>query len=272
MNREISLPIWQVDAFSSTVFGGNPAAVVAVPGPWLSDELMQSIAAENNLSETAFVRFDIDPVPLRWFTPVCEVPLCGHATLATIAVMHKVLGLVETGALVEVSTASGVLRVRVGPTSYVLDLPARSTVTTRTPKCQLEAVLGCQIEEVWESADRYVCVLSSEAAVHAVQLDVSKALSLDLPGLIATASGDSCDFVSRYFAPGKGVPEDPVTGTSHCTLAPFWGLRLGKTILHAQQLSHRGGEIQCSVIEDRVLLTGQCSIYLQGSITVPVTD
>ncbi|KXU96465.1 hypothetical protein CR51_23030 [Caballeronia megalochromosomata] len=269
MKSEICLPIWQVDAFSSEVFGGNPAAVVALAGAWLADELMQAIAAENNLSETAFVRLGIDPVPLRWFTPACEVPLCGHATLATVAVMHKVLGLVDTGAVVEISTASGILRVSVGPTNYVLDFPARQTVATCTTKAQLEAVLGCEIREVWKSVDRYVCLLDSEAEVRRVQLDIGKSSSLDLPGIIATARGSDCDFVSRYFAPGKGVQEDPVTGTSHCTLAPFWAQRLGKTTFRAKQLSHRGGEIECSIVGDRVLLTGECKVYLQGSITVP---
>jgi predicted PhzF superfamily epimerase YddE/YHI9 len=271
MNREICLPIWQVDAFSSEVFGGNPAAVVALSGAWLADELMQAIAAENSVSETAFVRLGLDPVPLRWFTPACEVPLCGHATLATVAVMHKVLGLVESGAVLKISTVSGILRVSVGSKSYVLDFPARQTVPTCTPKAQLEEVLGCQIREVWESVDRYVCILDSEAEVREVQLDLGKSSLLDLPGLIATARGSDCDFVSRYFAPGKGVQEDPVTGTSHCTLAPFWGLRLGKTTLRARQLSHRGGEIECSIVGDRVLLTGECKVYLQGSITVPNT-
>ncbi|CAE6787977.1 PhzF family phenazine biosynthesis protein [Paraburkholderia aspalathi] len=270
MDNEITLPIWQVDAFSSKIFGGNPAAVVALSGTWLPDSLMQAIAAENNLSETAFVRLGEYPVPLRWFTPRCEVPLCGHATLATIAVMHQVLGHVETGSTTEIASASGILRVRANRKNYVLDFPSRPTVPTGTPKAQLECVLDCEISEVWESVDRYVCVFGSEAEVRDVNVNVSQASTLPLPGLIATAIGSDCDFVSRYFAPAKGVLEDPVTGTSHCTLAPFWGRRFGKTQLRARQLSDRGGEIHCSLVDDRVRLTGECRIYLQGSITVPV--
>jgi PhzF family phenazine biosynthesis protein len=271
MNSEITLPIWHVDAFSSTVFGGNPAAVVALSGPWLPDRLMQAIAAENNLSETAFVRLKEDPVPLRWFTPRCEVPLCGHATLATFAVLHEILGQVETGATTDVVSASGILRVRVDEGRYVLEFPSRPTVPSRISKAQLERVLGCEVLEAWESVDRYVCVLDNQAAVSAVRVNFDLASTLELPGLIATATGSDCDFVSRYFAPAKGVPEDPVTGTSHCTLAPFWGHRLGKTRLRARQLSDRGGEIHCSILNDCVRLVGECKIYLQGSITVPVS-
>ncbi len=270
MNREITLPIWQVDAFSSKIFGGNPAAVVALEGPWLPDPLMQAIAAENNLSETAFVRLGEYPVPLRWFTPRCEVSLCGHATLATIAVMREVLGLIETESTTEIASASGILLARADRKGYVLDFPSRSTVPTSTSKAQLESALNCEIREVWESVDRYVCVLGSEAEVRRVNVNVSQASTLPLPGLIATAIGSDCDFVSRYFAPAKGVTEDPVTGTSHCTLASFWGRRFGKTHLHARQLSDRGGEIHCSLDGDRVRLTGECKIYLRGSITVPV--
>jgi PhzF family phenazine biosynthesis protein len=270
MSNEISLPIWQVDAFSSNIFGGNPAAVVVIPGPWPADDVLQAIAAENNVSETAFVRLGEKPYPLRWFTPTLEVSLCGHATLAAVAVMHEVLGFVDTGSVVELATASGPLYVHVGQSDYVLDLPARPTVPTSIPKISLERVLGVPITEAWESIDRYVCVLEGEAVVHAVKPDLKAALGLQLPGLLVTALGNDCDFVSRYFAPAKGVPEDPVTGTSHCTLAPFWGRRLGKTSLHARQLSQRGGEIDCSVREDRVHLTGACRFYLQGSITVPI--
>lgn len=269
MSPFVEFPIWQVDAFASKAFGGNPAAVVSISGPWPADELLQAIAAENNLSETAFARFDEKRVPLRWFTPVVEVPLCGHATLAAAAVMHRVLDLADVGSTVEFITASGPLRVRIEREHYVLDLPARSTCPTALPKDQLESMLGTRIREVWESADRYVCVLDDAAAVQTLKPNLLAVSELPLPGLIATAPGADCDFVSRYFAPAKGVPEDPVTGTSHCTLAPFWGLRLGKSALRARQLSPRGGEIECSVRGDRVHLAGQCSLYLHGFLTVP---
>ncbi|SIT49432.1 putative enzyme [Paraburkholderia piptadeniae] len=269
MNTTKDLPIWQVDAFSSMVFGGNPAAVVAIPGAWPPDHVLQAIAAENNVSETAFFRLDASPVPLRWFTPILEVPLCGHATLAAAAVMHEALGLVHAGSVVEFATASGPLYVRIGSRHYVLDFPARSTSPTTMKKEALERILGAAVKEVWESMDRYVCVLADEAAVQAVEPDLAAASALPLPGLLVTAPGDRCDFVSRYFAPAKGVPEDPVTGTSHCTLTPFWGQRLGKTSLGARQLSRRGGQIECSIHGDRVHLTGACRFYLRGSITVP---
>ena len=271
MSNEITLPIWQVDAFSSVVFGGNPAAVVAIRGSWPGDDVLQAIATENNLSETAFLRLGEYPVPLRWFTPAQEVSLCGHATLAAVAVMHREIGLAQARSVVEFATASGQLYVHIRESDYVLDFPARSTVPTSTPKSELEAALRARINEVYESSDRYVCVLDDEAAIRAVKPDMTAISNLQFPGLIVTAAGDACDFVSRYFAPAKGVPEDPVTGTSHCTLAPFWGRRLGKTALHAQQLSRRGGQIECSIHEDRVHLSGACRFYLRGSITVPVT-
>ena len=271
MNNEITLPIWQVDAFSSVVFGGNPAAVVAIRGSWPGDDILQAIATENNLSETAFLLLGEYPVPLRWFTPEQEVPLCGHATLAAVAVMHHAIGLAQARSVVEFATASGPLYVHIRESDYVLDFPARSTVPTSTPKSELETALRARINEVYESSDRYVCVLDDEAAIRAVKPAMAAISNLRLPGLIVTAPGDTCDFVSRYFAPAKGVPEDPVTGTSHCTLAPFWGRRLSKTALHARQLSRRGGEIDCSVQEGRVHLSGACRFYLQGSITVPVT-
>ncbi|WP_262047436.1 PhzF family phenazine biosynthesis protein [Bradyrhizobium sp. Bra78] len=270
MSGEIILPIWQVDAFSSVVFGGNPAAVVAITDCWLPDDILQAIAAENNLSETAFMRPGEHPVPLRWFTPIQEVPLCGHATLAAVAVMHQALGLAQTGSIVELATASGPLQIQIREDDYVLDLPARPTVPTSVPKSELETALRARIDEIYESVDRYVCVLNDEAAVRVVAPDMAAVSKLLLPGLIVTAPGDACDFVSRYFAPAKGVPEDPVTGTSHCTLAPFWGQRLDKTTLQARQLSTRGGQIECSIHQDRVRLSGACRFYLSGTITVPV--
>ena len=271
MSNETTLPIWQVDAFSSVVFGGNPAAVVAIRDSWPGDDVLQAIATENNLSETAFFRLGKYPVPLRWCTPAQEVSLCGHATLAAVAVMHQEIGLAQARSVVELATASGPLYVHIRDHDYVLDFPTRPTVPTSIPKSELETALRARINEVYESSDRYVCVLDDEAAIHAVKPDMAAIANLQLPGLIVTAPGDACDFVSRYFAPAKGVPEDPVTGTSHCTLAPFWGRRLGKTELHARQLSRRGGQIDCSIHGDRVHLSGACRFYLRGSITVPVT-
>lgn len=270
MIKEATYPIWQVDAFSSKVFSGNPAAVVSLPGPWPPDEVLQAIAAENNQSETAFVRLSEYPIALRWFTPTLEVPLCGHATLAAAAVMHEVLGIVRAGAVVEFKSASGPLFVRIGDGSYILDFPSRTCAPTLTTVEHLQRTLGAPVREAWQSVDRYVCVLDDEAAVRKLTPDMAAVADLILPGLVVTAPGRDCDFVSRYFAPSKGVPEDPVTGTSHCTLAPFWAQRLGKTSLRARQLSRRGGQIDCSVHGDRVHLGGECKIYLQGSIVVPL--
>jgi PhzF family phenazine biosynthesis protein len=270
VSRIAHYPIWQVDAFSSEVFGGNPAAVVSIHGPWPADDVLQAIAAENNLSETAFVCLAEPPFALRWFTPVVEVPLCGHATLATVAVMHRALGVVGTGAAVQFATASGPLRVQVRDGSYVLDFPGRPCVATAVSVDRLADALGVRVREAWESVDRYVCVLDDEAQVRDLRPAMQRISALDLPGIVVTAPGNDCDFVSRYFAPAKGIPEDPVTGTSHCTLVPFWGQRLGKTSLRARQLSPRGGQLDCSIEGDRVHMSGACEIYLQGSITVPL--
>ena len=212
------------------------------------------------------------PIPLRWFTPVQEVPLCGHATLAAVAIMHQELGCVAVGAIVELTTASGPLFVSIRDKDYVLDVPARRIAPTSMPKTDIEAVLRTRVNEVYESADRYVCVLDDEEGVCAVAPNMTALSCLELPGLIVTAPGNDCDFVSRYFAPAKGVPEDPVTGTSHCTLAPFWSERLGKTVLRARQLSARGGQIDCAVNRDRVHLAGACRLYLRGTIVVPAPD
>ena len=270
MTKAAPCPIWQVAAFSSKDFAGNPAAVVSIAGDWPADDVLQDIATENNYSETAFVRLSEYPIPLRWFTPVLEVPLCGHATLATVAVMHEALGIVRAGSIVEFKTASGPLYVGVGDGDYVLDFPGRPCVPTSMSVDRLQAALGASVREAWESVDRYVCVLEDEAAVADLNPNFAAIADLPLPGLVVTAPGKTCDFVSRYFAPSKGVPEDPVTGTSHCTLTPFWAKRMGKTSLLARQLSRRGGQMKCTIQGDRVHLAGQCRIYLEGSLELPL--
>lgn len=271
MSTETTLPIWQVDAFSSEIFGGNPAAVVAISGDWLADSVLQAIAAENNVSETAFVRQIGHGFQLRWFTPMIEVPLCGHATLATAAVIHEVLGKMSTHSVVKFDTASGPLFVHAGKREYTLDFPSRPTRPSALPISTIENALQVQVKELWESVDRYICLVDDQRTVETALPDMNAVALLPLQGVVITARGEDCDFVSRYFAPAKGVPEDPVTGTSHCALAPFWGDRLGKNSLLAQQLSHRRGEIKCSVHEDRVHLQGTCRLYLQGTITVPLS-
>jgi PhzF family phenazine biosynthesis protein len=259
------LPVFQLDAFAERRFAGNPAAVVAMER-FPDDDVMQAIAAENNLAETAFLVADGSDYRLRWFTPVVEVPLCGHATLASAAVVMERL---EPGRTqVVFHSHSGPLTVSRTPTGYAMDLPARPSVPTRTPPSIVDA-LGVVPIEVRVDAFNYLAALGSEASVRAVAPDVAAVSRLDRSGLIVTAAGeDGYDFVSRYFAPAKGIPEDPVTGGAHCMLVPYWAERLGKRSLRAFQASRRGGELRCRLAGDRVTLEGACVFYLEGEIEV----
>jgi PhzF family phenazine biosynthesis protein len=259
------LPIYQVDAFSSRLFGGNPAAVVVLDA-FPDDALLHAIAAENNLAETAFLVPDDGQYRLRWFTPLVEVPLCGHATLASAAVVMERL---EPGRTeVVFHTASGDLGVRRSATGYVLDFPARKPELVPTPS-GLAAALGCEPLEVLDDGFVYTAVLLDARTVRELAPDVDAIARLARPGLAVTAPGDGpYDCVSRYFAPAKGVPEDPVTGSAHCALAPYWGNRLGKTTLFAFQASRRGGELVCRLAGGRVELEGGCVFYLEGRIAV----
>lgn len=260
------LPIYQLDAFSSTLFGGNPAAVVVLPA-FPDDALMLSIAAENNLSETAFVVPHGEHYRLRWFTPKVEMPLCGHATLASAAVVMERL---EPGREhVVFDSASGLLPVRRSSDGYVLDFPQRLAQPI-APIPLLEQALGLPPVALLDDGFSLLALLPDAAAVRALDPDFAAIARLPRPGLIVTAPGDAgYDCVSRYFAPAKGVPEDPVTGSAHCALAPFWGQRLGKTELRAFQASARGGELLCRLVDSRVELAGSCTFYLEGAITVP---
>lgn len=265
-----TLPLWQVDAFTDRVFGGNPAAVVAIDDGWLHDDILQAIAGENNLAETAFVLKGRAPVPLRWFTPRVEVPLCGHATLAAALVLGEELKQFAPDQPIDFETKSGSLTVRRVDGRYVLDFPARPTSPSELPKATLADAIGTEVLELFESVDRYVCVVKDEGAVASLTPNIARICALPLPGVVVTALSDGGAFVSRYFAPAKGVDEDPVTGTSHCTLAPFWGARLGKDRMLGRQLSARSGAIQCRVASGRVLLEGCGRIYLRGEIYVPI--
>jgi PhzF family phenazine biosynthesis protein len=258
-------PIYQLDAFTPRRFAGNPAAVVVMDA-FPEDAAMQAIAAENNLAETAFLVRDGDDYRLRWFTPTVEVPLCGHATLASGAVVMEHL---ETGRKrVVFDTRSGPLTVtRVGD-RYTMDLPARASSACEPP-AGLAAALGAEPREVFVGEFNYMAILDSAGAVRALQPDLGAIARLDRGGVVATAAGDEgFDFVSRYFAPAKGIPEDPVTGGAHCMLTPFWAARLGKQELRAYQASARGGEIACRLRGDRVELEGACAFYLKGEIEV----
>jgi PhzF family phenazine biosynthesis protein len=257
---DMRIPCYQVDAFTRTRFAGNPAAVCPLTR-WLPDATLQAIAAENNLAETAFTVPEGEDFHLRWFTPAVEVDLCGHATLAAAFVLMTEQ---EPGrAAVRFRSQSGPLAVRRDGDAYTLDFPARAPVPADSP-AGLAAALGCAPREVLRSRD-WLVVLESAAAVAAVRPDFA-ALTRVEAAVIVTGPGDApgVDFVSRFFAPGLGIPEDPVTGSAHCTLAPYWAGRLGRTQLHARQISRRGGEIRCTLRGDRVDLTGGAVLVRTG--------
>jgi len=261
----VHAPMFQLDAFTTRRFTGNPAAVVVLD-EFLPDDVMQAVAAENNLAETAFLVRAGDGYGLRWFTPIVEVPLCGHATLASAAVVMERLEPDRDS--VVFGSASGPLTVTRAGTAYVLDFPARYSQPAPMPPGLPEA-LGVQLIQVLANAYNYLAVVESAALVRNLNPDLAELTRIDRPGVIVTAAGDQgYDFVSRYFAPAKGIPEDPVTGAAHCMLAPYWSNQLGKTEFRAHQASTRGGDITCRLIGDRVELEGACVFYLEGEITI----
>ncbi|WP_239490225.1 PhzF family phenazine biosynthesis protein [Luteitalea sp. TBR-22] len=263
------LPIYQVDAFTGEVFRGNPAAVVPLE-TWIADATMQGIAAENNLAETAFfVPTGPAHYHLRWFTPEVEVDLCGHATLAAAAVLYEHLG--QDAPAVTFDTRSGPLVVAREGGAYTMDFPARRPRPLPRDR-QVAVALGGEPNELWLARD-CMAVFETEAEVRALVPDMAKVKALGVFAMIATAPADpalspGADFVSRFFAPAAGVAEDPVTGSAHCTLVPYWADRLAKTTLEARQVSRRGGALRCTIDGDRVRMTGQTVCYLEGTITV----
>lgn len=264
MNR---LRLYQVDAFTSKVFGGNPAAVVPLDA-WLPESVMQVIAAENNLAETAF--FVPEPkggYSLRWFTPTQEVPLCGHATLASAFVVFTEIDPALSTA--EFRTQSGTLTVTRAGDRLQMDFPRHALTETKAPPA-LFAALRVPPREVYfvSESPNYYAVYETEAEVRTLAPDLAAFSQLEALGVVVTAPGTDCDFVSRYFAPSLGIPEDPVTGSTHCALAPYWAGRLGKTDLFARQVSKRGGELFCTVSDSRVLISGQAVTYLRGEMIV----
>lgn len=262
----MQLPLYQVDAFASRVFSGNPAAVCPLDA-WLPDELMQRIAMENNLSETAFFVRAGESYELRWFTPAAEVDLCGHATLASAFVILEVLDpRGRSGAApVRFTSRSGPLAVEVDGERLALDFPSRPGVRRDVPD-GLAAALGATPEEVYE-APYTMAVLASERELRALDPDPRALAAVDRAVLV-TAPGDECDFVSRFFAPGYGIAEDPVTGSAHCTSTPYWAERLGKEHLVARQVSARGGELWCEHRGERTRIAGHAVLYLEGRIRV----
>lgn len=260
----MKLEIYQVDAFTSGAFHGNPAAVVPLDS-WLPDETMLAIAAENNLAETAFfVPNSNGEFDLKWFTPTVEMDLCGHATLATAFVLWGQLG--HTADAIDFETRSGRLTVVRDGGRMSMDFPSRPPVETDAPQALAEA-LGMQPIEVLSSRD-LVCVYESESDVLALTPDFKAIRDLGVHAVIATAPGDRSDYVLRFFAPGAGIDEDAVTGSAQCTLIPFWAGRLGKNELYSRQVSMRGGDVYCTLAGDRVKIAGDAVLYLKGEIYV----
>jgi PhzF family phenazine biosynthesis protein len=262
----MQLPLYQVDAFTDSLFGGNPAAICPLKA-WLPDTTMQTIAAENNLAETAFFVHEGGDYGLRWFTPTVEVDLCGHATLASGHIVFRFLEperesvgfrTMKAGKLTVTRRDSGLLE---------MDFPARPPEPVAAP-ASLLAALGGKPSAVLRARD-YLVVYNTADEVTALDPDFVALAKEDCFATIVTAPGENgVDFVSRFFAPAQGIDEDPATGSSHCTLTPYWAARLGKSTLEARQLSKRGGALRCTLDGDRVKIAGRAVLYLEGKISV----
>ncbi len=260
------LPIYQVDAFTDQLFGGNPAAVIPLKS-WLSDDVMQKIAAENNLSETAFfTQINNTTFELRWFTPAYEIDLCGHATLATAHIIYSELGYNESSITFKTLKA-GNLEVTRSNDLYVLNFPSRIPEPFTAPQELISAIGNIQPIEVLKSRD-FMFVYENENIVKNLTPDFSAIAKITKKGVIATSKGDNIDFVSRFFIPGAGIDEDPVTGSSHCNLIPYWAEKLQKNKLVALQISERIGKLYCENKNERVLMAGNAITYLKGFIYI----
>lgn len=261
----MTIPIYQVDAFATAAFAGNPAAVCLLENE-ASPEWMQQVAAEMNLSETAFIVPVETGFQLRWFTPASEVDLCGHATLASAHVLWTEVGCAQDKKL-EFSTRSGTLTATLGGGRIELDFPARPEREITAPE-GLEAALGVSAVYVGNSVDDVIVLLENEEQVRSVEPDFEALLATEARGVIVTArsSEPSVDFVSRFFGPAVGINEDPVTGSAHCCLAPFWQERLGKKQMIGYQASARGGTVEVEVVGDRVKLRGSAVTILRGQL------
>ena len=259
----MKLDIYQVDAFSDQPFGGNPAAVCPL-NEWLADDKLQAIAAENNLSETAFFVRKGDVYELRWFTPEVEVDLCGHATLAAAWVLiHE---LPDAPQLLRFSTRSGELRVSQAADGLAMDFPAKTPVPC-TPPPGLLAGLGIDNAEVF-ATDDYIVVVGDETIITGLTPDFAALKGLPKRGIAVTARSARFNFVSRWFGPNVGINEDPVTGSAHTSLAPFWAQRLGKQVLTAEQGGKRKGQLTCELRGDRVIISGKAVLYMKGTISL----
>lgn len=262
----MKLKIYQIDAFATKVFEGNPAAVCPL-NEWLDDEVLQKIAEENNLSETAFFVSSDNEVQLRWFTPLREVDLCGHATLACAHVLYEHLGYVK--AQINFQTKSGKLIVTKTHSGFSMDFPASipTLVNSNIPSELINGLGDVKPQKVMSAFD-YIIVLNSEDEVKNLTPDLSKWLNIDLRGVVITAQGDDVDFVSRCFFPKLRVNEDAVTGSAHCELTPYWASVLKKNILKARQISMRSGFVDCELVNGRVIITGSAVDYMVGEITI----
>ncbi len=260
------LPVFHVDAFTAKPFGGNPAAVCPL-AEWLDDDLLRAVASENNLSETAYFVPRGDHYDLRWFTPRCEVKLCGHATLASAHVILQILAPGSNSVRFE-TRFSGALTVSRDSDLLAMDFPANAPWACPSAPAALLDGLGSTPAAVMQVEDNYFAVYEREQDVRRIRPDFRVLEKLHPAGVAITAPGEDCDFVSRYFAPSYGIPEDPVTGSTHCSLAPYWGGRLGKTNLYARQVSERGGELWCELKGERVIIKGSAVLTLRGELLI----
>lgn len=262
----MQLPIYQVDAFTEKLFGGNPAAIVPLKN-WLPDAMMQKIAFENNLSETAFFIQTNNRFHIRWFTPQIEVNLCGHATLATAFVIFNVLKYENDTIFFD--SKSGELKVKKTDKWLELDFPVQETRKADAPDGLIESI-GKKPLEIWKAADDYMLVYKSQKEIEEISPNFSTLKNINARGIIVTAKAKSSkiDFVSRFFGPGSGIDEDPVTGSAHTKLVPYWANVLGKNDLIAEQISTRKGFLKCKLKDDRVLMAGKGKLYLKGKITI----
>ena len=261
------LKIYQVDAFAVNVFSGNPAAVVPLEN-WLEDSILQSIAEENNLSETAFFTLKNGHYHLRWFTPKQEVSLCGHATLAAAFIIFTMLDTLSSS--VKFETLSGVLEVKKSVHGYFdIVMPKHIPISCEAPVNLIDG-LNHEPREVLltKSVHNYYAIYNNAQEIRSIEPNLLLLESLHPYGVVVTAPGDEVDFVSRYFAPSYGIPEDPVTGSNHCALIPFWSKKLGKQKLVAHQISKRGGELRCEELQHQVLVSGRATLYLKGEIII----
>jgi PhzF family phenazine biosynthesis protein len=259
----MNLPLYQVDTFTDVLFSGNPACVVPLDN-WLDDDLLLKIAKENAVPETAFFVDKGDIIHLRWFTSEIEMDLCGHATLATAHCLKTILGSKKNKFIF--TTLRGDLAVTINKGLYTLDFPSRMPIKAELPEI-IKKSFNIRPVEVLKSRD-YVLVFKNESEIRDIKIDrqVFDQINLDPGGVVVTSKGDNCDFVSRYFIPQASILEDPVTGSTHCSLIPYWAEKLNKKNLIAFQLSERKGRLECVDNSERVLISGQAKTYSKGKL------